>query len=848
MTSSPLVPDGITQNYPQLYSLQSTLQSAGPEMPVPVTLTVGSPTVVSINTTAIGGPADNTHFFKPNQSFYFIVSAGGSLPTGVSANTPYYITAANLTATSFTFSAVNNFNTTTSEGAAVNSSGSVSGTVSIVLTGRDLNIFIPPGPYFTGNYGDSNLNVAVTPNGISRIRYWAYGAIFDTKVSFGPNAFAAFTNVAWARGTYSLIKTTGNYNNTILLDGVVTPINTADAANFYVGQWITIFGVDIQDPLGTVTSGPPNNQFQEFKRIKSINLSTGAITVDGPLKWVYLSTFPNLANGNPAGTIGGGAAMISPMNPIWDTEVEVRGARWVAEPAESSCRRMGWIDCVFRGFGFSSSQGAPSMTSIAYYKSCRFGPTVGGPPFQYMEVDKMLEHLELDDCWIPSRYYILFTSVSLQVCILKKVIGSQIWGTPRNIEISASIFDAIQVGAWVGQTDSAQIISTRSTFFAVNNRPDDTNSTSLGPNNDMNLLANWTFSNGTFTRNITGLPGNQGMTWQVPGTKVFFVDASQASPGTPTWNVNMGGSFMITDVELDGSGNFSFGTTLAAVPTRQTSAAVTITIASPGVFTGPTLTAGAPVVFTTTGALPTGILKSVVYWVVNPSGGTFQVASTQGGAAINLSGTQSGVHTVWVNPLRFRPHPCPRFTGIGNSGHMTLTDMNGAVDEPMFSRAKRLIFGRQNNTSQTLQQPNIFLWGNLISMTITVLKAASSGTMTVTSNGFVQPTALTNSAFSQTIDMTQVGKRVITSTSATGNLGTDALTAYPDWLGGPMWFVFTGAPNTHINSALIMFEAYTDQGIARFNNAFGMPAGPAGVNFTWMLQDAGIQAQFGTSP
>jgi len=79
---------------------------------------------------------------------------------------------------------------------------------------------------------------------------------------------------------------------------------------------------------------------------------------------------------------------------------------------------------------------------------------------------------------------------------------------------------------------------------------------------------------------------------------------------------------------------------------------VTLTIASPCVVTMKDSTgasyvpaAGTAVRFTTTGALPTGLTANTVYFVVNPSGTTFSVAATVGGAAINTSGSQSGTHT-----------------------------------------------------------------------------------------------------------------------------------------------------------------------------------------------------------
>jgi microcystin-dependent protein len=82
------------------------------------------------------------------------------------------------------------------------------------------------------------------------------------------------------------------------------------------------------------------------------------------------------------------------------------------------------------------------------------------------------------------------------------------------------------------------------------------------------------------------------------------------------------------------------------------SATATMTIASPCVvtWTGHGLRNNMPVKFTTTGALPTGLLAGRTYWIVNKATDTFNVALTPGGTAINTSGSQSGTHTAICAP------------------------------------------------------------------------------------------------------------------------------------------------------------------------------------------------------
>ncbi len=82
---------------------------------------------------------------------------------------------------------------------------------------------------------------------------------------------------------------------------------------------------------------------------------------------------------------------------------------------------------------------------------------------------------------------------------------------------------------------------------------------------------------------------------------------------------------------------------------REFSATCTITIASPAVITstGHGFVAGDAVVFSTTGALPTGITAGTVYYVIAAglTANDFEISATRGGAAVNTSGTQSGTHT-----------------------------------------------------------------------------------------------------------------------------------------------------------------------------------------------------------
>lgn len=74
----------------------------------------------------------------------------------------------------------------------------------------------------------------------------------------------------------------------------------------------------------------------------------------------------------------------------------------------------------------------------------------------------------------------------------------------------------------------------------------------------------------------------------------------------------------------------------------------TITIAAPGVVTLTDHGLGwkDQVVFSTTGALPTGLSADTYYYVIPIDLDTFSVSATSTGSAITTTGTQSGVHSL----------------------------------------------------------------------------------------------------------------------------------------------------------------------------------------------------------
>lgn len=101
---------------------------------------------------------------------------------------------------------------------------------------------------------------------------------------------------------------------------------------------------------------------------------------------------------------------------------------------------------------------------------------------------------------------------------------------------------------------------------------------------------------------------------------------------------------------VDGSGNAYTSSDQGGTWTKIPGITVTISIASPAVVshTAYNLDVDTPIVFSTTGALPTGIVAGQVYYIITAGAGanSFEFSATLGGSAINTSGSQSGTHTL----------------------------------------------------------------------------------------------------------------------------------------------------------------------------------------------------------
>lgn len=244
-----------------------------------------------------------------------------------------------------------------------------------------------------------------------------------------------------------------------------------------------------------------------------------------------------------------------------------------------------------------------------------------------------------------------------------------------------------------------------------------------------------------------------------PGFYSKFPETDKAAVITADWQVPMPvnansiaskayadsvGSAGAADAKTDTKGISKL--TAASLTTLGTA---TITIASPAVvsFTAHGLIAGDKVRFSTTGALPTGLVAGTDYYVISTglTANSFQLSATPGGTAIVTTGTQSGVHTlICTTPYSVGrddpklPTQSENDAMVGKSGSPVGSN-NKFVDEAMLSTGSTtdqsqatqntaLKVGEADATTKNRRIAQSFVAGKTPIQSVKLWKKANTGT------------------------------------------------------------------------------------------------------------------------
>ena len=159
-------------------------------------------------------------------------------------------------------------------------------------------------------------------------------------------------------------------------------------------------------------------------------------------------------------------------------------------------------------------------------------------------------------------------------------------------------------------------------------------------------LANGTpirlYTTGTLPTGLTS-----GTTYYVVGrtANTFQLSATLAGTAIATTVAGSGVHTVIYDIVQDVV--LTGGPAISDLPTLVVKFGVTISIASPAIFTATAhgLSNGHTVTLESTGTLPTGFTAGTTYYVVSKTDNTFRLSATSGGSAIAATLAGSGTHT-----------------------------------------------------------------------------------------------------------------------------------------------------------------------------------------------------------
>jgi len=336
--------------------------------------------------------------------------------------------------------------------------------------------------------------------------------------------------------------------------------------------------------------------------------------------------------------------------------------------------------------------------------------------------------------------YVTFNAAYLSTVVILNTVGEFSCAAT-----TLTVGQAIQISGTYGGGGSITGYTNPTTYYITVTNGTTTFTLSATPGGPFIATTGGTPTGLTYTQTVGGLIISGEYQITVTGSTTYTIQAASAATSTATgggavyavYQINTGPAYAVPLVGWGagpwssgtwGNGTTStdslrlwsqsnFGEDLIYAPRAGpiyywdasigfTGSTFTVTIANPGVLsTSLNLTNGTALTLTTTGALPTGLLVGTVYYVVSVSGTQFSLAATYNGAAINTTGSQSGVHS-------FSPR------GIA------LTSLGGGSAVPLIqnfilvSDTSRFVFAFGcNDYGSATQNPMLVRWSNQESVT-----------------------------------------------------------------------------------------------------------------------------------
>lgn len=397
-------------------------------------------------------------------------------------------------------------------------------------------------------------------------------------------------------------------------------------SRFTVGQYAVITGYDLQGGPPQGGGYPPNPHYFDYVKITAVNIGTGAITFDVPLRYKYESTWPLYYAGTAFEADAGGPATIYALDPKWETTLDIRGLILnSSSQINNNGRSITYHNVSFTGGGGCAipSQNDTWSAINSDFSNCS------------MEADKIIGTVTFSGTTISG---LGFQSSSIDnLFFINSTATSFINGTPKFASISGSTVASFKPGAFAyGRSD--EVICTNSTIGAFSNL----GILEKGPS-DAGVNAGFTMSGGVISIPATY---NNLARWAVPGTNLFWAGAFDSETVFQSLDATCSG-----DCTFGGGGNILVTTSLA------------------GGFPGVPLTSGKLYIqvhpapkFTSTNCAGLEYLQGGVAQAPLYSYSTVTLSGTGLGTTSNITAG----HQIWGVPTSLNWNVTAAYTGAGS--------------------------------------------------------------------------------------------------------------------------------------------------------------------------------------
>lgn len=468
--------------------------------------------------------------------------------------------------------------------------------------------------FITGNVNNNNTG------GLKLFQIVANGTTFSDNAGLGGGFALGATGIFFDNAHSARFATITAGATSITL------LNTSLCSLYTAGDWVLLAGID---PQGF--GDPPNPQIYEYLQLGSVAscAGSGAIALATPAVYGYKSTWPSYNAGGTFNSDLGGPATVYALNQKWDVNQAFYGLNIDQQGAQtnSNGRIMAFYNLT-----------APGAFCPIPSQNVSWSITNGTIPNCAIEIDKIVVSATFTNVTIRRLIFQSGADPQHTACtnctVSFAVSGSAGISTYTNSNIASLQIGATSYGYAGGfsatNTVISELITSGSSLAQIENRGAWASGTLTVP---QNVTITGSANNGAglirLTVNTTAGYSTGFVVDTTSLTGIGLASLCNANgPGAPKFTVIDG-----THFDIQGS--------------DATDNNIAISIASPAVITKTAhgFTAGvSKVVFGTTGALPTGLTAGTVYFVIAAGFGanTFEVSATDGGAAINTSGTQSG--------------------------------------------------------------------------------------------------------------------------------------------------------------------------------------------------------------